>query len=137
MLWKVVIENNFKINLEVLYRFIYIVGYSFVNLKNLEFFGIVCFVEKFLIEEDGILYMGEIYVFDMCVDLVILSSCESGLGKFDKVDGLIGFNCVFVYVGIFNVVFFFWKVYDWVSFIFMVDFYELVLEGENYVISLC
>ena len=50
--------------------------------------------------------MGEIYALDTRADLVTLSSCESGLGKLDKADGLIGLNRAFVYTGIPNVVFF-------------------------------
>ena len=80
--------------------------------------------------------MGEIYNLNTKADLVTLSSCESGLGKLDGADGLVGLNRAFIYAGIPNVVFSLWKVYDRVSSTFMVAFYESVLEGENYATSL-
>lgn len=136
ILRKAATENNLKTNLEAPYRFIHIAGHSFANLKNPEFSGIACFAETSSVKEDGILYMGEIYALDTRADLVTLSSCESGLGKLDGADGLIGLNRAFIYAGIPNVVFSLWKVYDRVSSTFMVDFYESVLEGENYATSL-
>lgn len=136
ILRKAATEYNLKTNLEAPYRFIHIAGHSFANLKNPEFSGIACFAEDSAIEEDGILYMGEIYPLDTHADLITLSSCESGLGKLDQADGLIGLNRAFVYAGIPNVVFSLWKVYDRVSSTFMVDFYESVLEGEDYATSL-
>lgn len=104
------------------YKFVYIVGYSFVNLFNFNLLGIVCY-EDYFDNEDGIFYFGEIYYFDINVDFVILSSCESGYGKLEKNEGIFGLNYVFISVGMLNVVFFFWKVYDKVSVKFMVDFY--------------
>ncbi|NRB49171.1 MAG: CHAT domain-containing protein [Saprospiraceae bacterium] len=133
---EVATEHNLKANLEAPYRFIHIAGHSFANLKNPEFSGIACFTKDSSIEEDGILYMGEIYALDTYADLVTLSSCESGLGKLERSDGLIGLNRAFVYTGIPNVVFSLWKVYDRVSSNLMVDFYGAVLAGENYATSL-
>lgn len=129
-------ESNLKMNLEATYRYIHIAGHSFANLKNPKFSGIACFKEGSGPREDGILYMGEIYALTPQADLVTLSSCESGLGKLKKADGLIGLNRAFVYAGIPNVVFSLWKVYDRVSATFMVKFYQEVLEGENYAASL-
>lgn len=76
-------ELGLKYNLEQNFIYFYIVGYSFVNVKQLKFFGIVCVNNLLEKEEDGILYFGEIYVLKIKVDLIIFSSCESGFGKFD------------------------------------------------------
>ncbi len=129
-------ESNLKLNLEATYRYIHIAGHSFANLKNPKFSGIACFKETSGPREDGILYMGEIYALTPKADLVTLSSCESGLGKLEVSDGLIGLNRAFVYAGIPNVVFSLWKVYDRVSATFMVKFYQEVLSGKDYAASL-
>jgi len=133
---KAATESNLKMNLEANYRYIHIAGHSFANLKNPKFSGIACFAGASDLKEDGILYMGEIYALTPKADLVTLSSCESGLGKLEISDGLIGLNRAFVYAGIPNVVFSLWKVYDRVSATFMVKFYQEVLSGENYAASL-
>lgn len=129
-------EANLKMNLEDSYRYIHIAGHSFANLKKPEFSGIACFTSTSDLKEDGILYMGEIYALSPQADLVTLSSCESGSGKLEKADGLIGLNRAFVYAGIPNVVFSLWKVYDRVSATFMVKFYQEVLSGDSYAASL-
>lgn len=129
-------EANLKMNLEASYRYIHIAGHSFANLKNPKFSGIACFTGASDLKEDGILYMGEIYALTPKADLVTLSSCESGLGKLETSDGLIGLNRAFVSTGIPNVVFSLWKVYDRVSAAFMVKFYQEVLSGEDYAASL-
>lgn len=133
-------EEALKINLEKPYRFAHIAGHSFADLKNPKFSGIACFEEEnqdsTALAEDGTLFTGEIYNISSQADLVTLSSCESGFGKLEKTEGLLGLNRAFIYAGTPNVVFSLWKVYDKVSANLMVDFYKNVLEGENYSASL-
>ena len=107
------VESNLKANLEKAYRFIHIAGHSFADLENPKFSGIACFEEsKFTqdsITEDGTLYTGEIYNLSTQADLVTLSSCESGYGKMEVSEGLLGLNRAFIYAGTPNVVFHFGK----------------------------
>lgn len=136
VLRKAASESDLKAGLKAPYQFIHIAGHSFADLVNPKLSGIACFYDQTNIEEDGILYAGEIYGLQPQADLITLSSCESGLGKLDYSDGLIGLNRAFVFAGIPNVVYSLWKVYDRVSSTFMVDFYESVLSGKNYATSL-
>ena len=87
-------------------------------------------------DEDGTLHAGEINLLRIKADLVTLSSCESGYGKPEDNDGLLGLNRAFVYAGAPNVVFSLWKVYDKVSASLMVDFYTHILEEQSYSESL-
>ena len=58
------------------------------------------------------------------------------IGKLEKTEGLLGLNRAFIYAGTPNVIFSLWKVYDKVSAELMVDFYEKVLDREDYATSL-
>lgn len=129
-------ETTLKNNLEQSYQFIHIAGHSFADLDEPRFSGITCFQSQQKGVEDGTLYMGEIYNLHTQADLVTLSSCESGFGKLEQTEGLLGLNRAFTYAGTPNVVFSLWKVYDKVSADLMVDFYQYILEGQTYSASL-
>lgn len=125
-------EAALKRELEQDFQFIHIAGHSFADVENPKFSGIACFDEPLNSKEDGVLYTGEIYALTTQADLVTLSSCESGFGKLDRTEGLLGLNRAFIYAGSPNVVFSLWKVYDKVSAQLMVDFYGQILAGKDY-----
>jgi CHAT domain-containing protein len=112
------------------YRFIHIAGHSFADLDNPKFSGIACW-QGGEIKED-ILFTSEIYNLKIQTDLVVLSSCESGLGSYDVSEGILGLNRAFLYAGANNVIFSLWKVYDKVSADLMINFYEKVMEEKPY-----
>ena len=62
--------------------------------------------------QEGFLRMHDIYQLKLPVDLVVLSSCNSGLGKDIKGEGLIGLTRGFMYAGSSGVVASLWKVND-------------------------
>ena len=75
-------EQNLKITLEKPHRFVHIASHSFANLRESQFSGIACAPPAdSTATEDGTLYVGEVYNLDIPADLVVLSSCESGLGN--------------------------------------------------------
>ncbi len=133
-------ESMLKKELSKSYQFVHIAGHSFADLDNPKFSGIACFQNNSVQQdtiEDGILYTGEIYNINTSADLVTLSSCESGFGKLEKTEGLLGLNRAFIYAGAQNVVYSLWKVYDKVSAQLMVNFYKGILEkGQSYSASL-
>ncbi|NRB47982.1 MAG: CHAT domain-containing protein [Saprospiraceae bacterium] len=128
-------EFNLKDHLRHDYQFIHIAGHSFANLLNPNFSGIICYEDDFG-DEDGILYSGEIHHLNIKADLVTLSSCESGYGKLERNEGMLGLNHAFISSGTPNVVFSLWEVYDKVSAKLMVDFYQEVLAENSYTASL-
>jgi CHAT domain-containing protein/tetratricopeptide (TPR) repeat protein len=83
-------------------------------------------------EVDGLLYAGDIYNLRLNADLVTLSSCESGVGKFVRGEGLMAMTRGFFYAGARNVLCSLWKVYDKQSNELMSGFYRGVLRGRNY-----
>lgn len=86
--------------------------------------------------EDGILYSGEIYNLHLDAQLIVLSSCESGVGKLIKGEGVMAMNRGFFYSGIRNIVFSLWKVEDRSTSRLMIEFYRNILQGYPFCRSL-
>jgi tetratricopeptide (TPR) repeat protein len=77
---------------------------------------------------DGHLRIGTILRdWDLDADLVVLSACNTGLGKSTVGDGLIGFAHAFLQKGARSVVLSRWKVNDTATALLMVRFYENLL----------
>ena len=62
--------------------------------------------------EDGLLQVYEIFDLKLNADLVVLSACETGLGKEVKGEGMIGLTRAFLYAGARSLVVSLWKVED-------------------------
>jgi CHAT domain-containing protein/tetratricopeptide (TPR) repeat protein len=62
--------------------------------------------------EDGVLRVGEIFNLDLGADLVVLSACDTGLGKEVSGEGLVGLTRAFLYAGTPSVVVSLWEVED-------------------------
>lgn len=82
--------------------------------------------------EDGILYAGETYNLNLHADLVVLSSCESGIGKLVRGEGLMALTRGFLFSGAHNLVVSLWKVSDKHTSELMIAFYENILKGQTY-----
>jgi len=82
--------------------------------------------------EENVLYSGEVYNMNFNADLIVLSSCESGLGKLVKGEGMMALNRGFFYAGIRNIVFSLWKVEDRSTSRLMISFYRNILRGLPY-----
>jgi CHAT domain-containing protein len=83
-------------------------------------------------QEDGILYSGEIYNLNLNAELIVLSSCESGVGQLVKGEGMMALNRGFFYSGIRNIIFSLWKVEDRSTSRLMIAFYRNILDGRRY-----
>lgn len=79
--------------------------------------------------EDGYLESGEILQLKLNSDLVVLSSCKSGLGEIDKSEGIIGMQKSFFEAGAKSVVVSLWDVNDKYTSLFMQSFYHFLSEG--------
>jgi CHAT domain-containing protein/Tfp pilus assembly protein PilF len=75
-------------------------------------------------QEDGLLYSGETYNLDLDAELVVLSCCESGVGKLIKGEGLIALTRGFLYSGARNIVVSLWRLADKQTREFMPLFYH-------------
>lgn len=75
-------------------------------------------------KEDGSLYSGEIYNLEINADLVTLSACETGLGKVEKGEGIIGLSRSLMYAGAKNLIVSLWQVADESTAQLMIEFYR-------------
>ncbi len=129
-------EINLKQNIGD-YRYIHIASHSFVNPLQPQLSGIALASEEDSRNvEDGILYSGEIYNLNLDADLVVLSSCESGIGKLVKGEGMMALTRGFLFSGARNVMTSLWKVLDRNTSRLMIEFYKNILDGKDYKTSL-
>jgi len=81
---------------------------------------------------DGFLRANDVYNLKLPADLVVLSACQTGLGKDVKGEGLVGLTRGFMYAGAARVVVSLWNVNDRATSELMARFYERMLKrGER------
>jgi CHAT domain-containing protein len=82
--------------------------------------------------QDGFLRANDIYNLQLPAELVVLSACQSGLGKEIKGEGLVGLTRGFMYAGAARVVVSLWNVNDQATAELMTKFYRRMLkQGER------
>lgn len=80
--------------------------------------------------DDGYLTLRDIYKLDLPVNLVVLSACQTGVGKQVRGEGVIGLTRGFMYAGAQRVVVSLWRVDDEATAELMKRFYRHML-GKN------
>jgi CHAT domain-containing protein len=111
-------------------RYVHIATHGLVNEQQPNLSGLILYPDSSA-QEDHILYSGEIYNLSLCADLVVLSACETGLGKVAGGEGLLGLSRAFFYAGADNLLVSLWKVDDLATAILMKAFYHHHLEDEK------
>jgi CHAT domain-containing protein len=124
-------KSQLQTNLKQPYQFIHLATHGLVNYKNPKLSALACY-ENSLKSSDDLLFANEIQMQDIQADLVVLSSCESGIGQLVKAEGLIALNRSFIYAGANNVMFSLWKVNDEYTSELMINFYKFYMEKEEY-----
>lgn len=81
-------------------------------------------------QQDGFIGLREIYGLKAPVDLVVLSACQTALGRDVRGEGLLGLTRGFMYAGASSVVSSLWKVDDEVTAALMPEFYENLLHKK-------
>ncbi|MBO0783823.1 MAG: CHAT domain-containing protein, partial [Ktedonobacteraceae bacterium] len=80
--------------------------------------------------QDGFLRLPEIFNLRLPAELVVLSACQTGLGKEVKGEGLVGLTRGFMYAGAVRVMASLWQVDDVATAELMKRFYRLMLQEE-------
>lgn len=130
-------KSNFKKNISG-YKYIHVATHGFSNDKSPELSGLAFYNTSDTLKyfDNGILYSGEMFNLIIDADMVVLSTCESGIGKLIAGEGLIAITRGFINSGVPNVVFSLWKVPDRLTCEFMNEFYSNILNGKTYSKSL-
>lgn len=111
------------------YRIIHFATHGLLNSEHPELSGLVLsLVNQRGHPQDGFLTLADIYNLTLHADMVVLSACDTGLGKEIKGEGLIGITRGFMYAGASRVVASLWKVDDAATAELMERFYEGILK---------
>lgn len=115
------------------YKYVHVASHSFADPINPRLSGVI-FANYGNNEndEDGILHSPETFLLNVNADLLVLSSCESGVGKYVEGEGLMSLTRGFLYAGASNMVCSMWKVYDSYTKTLMIKFYDNILSGDSY-----
>ena len=113
------------------YQIIHFATHSLLNNQHPQLSGIVLsLVDEQGHPQDGFLRLYEIFNLKLAADLVVLSACQTALGKEIKGEGLVGLTRGFMYAGAPRVVASLWKVSDKATAELMKRFYEKMLKDR-------
>ena len=113
------------------YRIVHFATHGLLNSAHPELSGLVfSLLDEKGKSQDGFLRLHEIYNLKLPADLVVLSACQTGLGKEIKGEGLIGLTRGFMYAGAPRVVASLWRVNDYATAELMKRFYKGMLKDN-------
>lgn len=114
------------------YRILHFITHGFVDSAHPNLSGLVLsMVDRAGRRIDGFLRLLDIYAMDLSADLVVLSACETALGRNIRGEGMMGLTRGFMHAGARRVVSTLWKVDDRDTAAFMARFYENMLGDER------
>lgn len=110
------------------YRYVHFATHGFLDQNDPRASGLLFYPGAN--GEDGVLFAGEVFNLRLNADLVALSACQSGSGKYLKGEGLIGLSRGFRYAGAQNLLVSLWNVNDASTAQLMLYFYDALLRSE-------
>jgi CHAT domain-containing protein/tetratricopeptide (TPR) repeat protein len=114
------------------YRIVHLATHGLLDSVHPELSGVVLsLVDDRGEPQDGFLRLHDIYNLKLGSDLVVLSACQSALGREIKGDGLVSVTRGFMYAGVPRVVASLWKVDDAATAELMARFYEGMLGPQG------
>jgi CHAT domain-containing protein/tetratricopeptide (TPR) repeat protein len=114
------------------FRILHFATHGFVNPDNPELSGIVLsLVDKKGKPIRGFLRLGDLFNLDYPAELVVLSACETGLGKEVNGEGLVGLTRGLMYAGAARVMVSLWQVNDEGTSLLMQEFYQQMLQQNK------
>jgi CHAT domain-containing protein len=110
------------------YRFIHFATHALVNTRHPDLSGIVLStVGRDGEPRDGFLRLPDIYAMQLSADVVVLSACQTALGRDVRGEGLVGLSRGFLHAGARSVVSTLWEVRDRQTSELMTRFYQAML----------
>ncbi|WP_341525149.1 CHAT domain-containing tetratricopeptide repeat protein [Nostoc sp. UHCC 0302] len=121
---------NWAINKQLSqYKMLHFATHGFLDSTDPELSGIVLsLIDKQGKSQRGFLRLTDIFNLNLPAELVVLSACETGLGKEVKGEGLVGLTRGLMYAGAARVVVSLWSVDDEATSLLMSQFYSQMLQ---------
>jgi tetratricopeptide (TPR) repeat protein len=111
------------------YRIVHFATHGLLNSEHPNLSGLVLsLVDERGQQQDGFLQLHEIFNLRLSAELVVLSACQTGLGKEIKGEGLVGLTRGFMYAGAARVMASLWQVDDAATAELMKRFYRRMLQ---------
>jgi CHAT domain-containing protein/tetratricopeptide (TPR) repeat protein len=112
------------------YKVVHVATHGLLNAERPQFTGVVLSLVGNK-SGDGFMRTDEIFNLDLGSPLVMLSACETGLGKEKRGEGVIGLTRAFMYAGAPTVGVSLWSVADKSTADLMTDFYKRLLASPT------
>jgi CHAT domain-containing protein len=113
------------------YRVLHFATHGLLNTERPQFTGVVLSLVGNREGADGFLRTDEVFNLRLSSPLVMLSACETGLGREKRGEGVIGLTRAFMYAGAPAVGVSLWSVADRSTSDLMADFYKNLLTGTG------
>jgi len=114
------------------FRIVHFATHGLINSRHADLSGIVLsLVDQEGKPENGFLRLYDIYNMNLSAELVVLSACQTALGKDIKSEGLVGLSRAFMYAGASRIVASLWRTEDRATALLMKRFYEGMLAGKG------
>ncbi len=123
-------EDNIQTQSIKQYRVVHIATHGLLDAERPQFTGVVLSLIGNR-NSDGFLRTDEIFNLQLGSPLVMLSACETGLGRERRGEGVIGLTRAFMYAGAPTVGVSLWSVADQSTALLMTGFYKRLLTGQG------
>jgi len=123
-------EDNVDLRDISKYRILHVATHGLLNAERPQFTGLVLSLVGNK-NEDGFLRTDEVFNLRLGSPLVMLSACETGLGKEKRGEGVMGLTRAFMYAGAPTVGVSLWSVADKSTAELMADFYKRLLASQT------
>ena len=115
-------ESHFK-QFAALYSLIHLAMHTSIN-DSLPNYSALIFSLPQNKQEDGLLYVSEIYGMELSADLLVLSACQTAVGNYHRGEGIRSIARAFQYAGISSLIMSYWNVNDKSTSTLMKYFYQ-------------
>ncbi len=110
------------------YGILHLAMHGLVNSKNPEFSGLALAEDKSE-QEDNFLYAYEIEQLPIQASLIVLSACETGIGQYQRGEGVVSIGRSFVYAGAPSLLMTLWNLNDQSGAFIVEEFYKNLNNG--------
>lgn len=112
-------------------QFIHFATHAVIDTIYPEDSAIVLAQDKENNDEDGFLRLFEFFGLDLSADLIVLSACETGMGRNLKGEGITGFSRALMYSGTNSMILSLWPVADKSTAKLFINFYDLLINEKK------